>query len=309
MLAININVALGNKITEIEQNMRSGDYEKFEVISYFSKITIPDKEQGDKQIPSGKRRLRSGFHRKYDDEQHLNTYLMLCSGFSKSAIKLIYDPKRLEDLVQNDQELHQLLASLYGLEWLEIVKKGKLPHEIVQSLKEVETSKNFDKALEILKGLGEEASSELCVEPPSMYTPEKKRWLMNALVTFIESDNSYYNVIDIQRFDIDDATAAFLSQAIKINSHITKLHFRGCAITDNGMQYISEALKVNSTINDIGFVGCRISDEGVAYLAEALKVSLFINFVDLSGCGISEKGKKLIADALEKNTTVVKVLF
>ena len=118
--------------------------------------------------------------------------------------------------------------------------------------------------------------------------------------------------LELQELDlslelISEPDVVLLSEALKVNSTLTKLDLRGNGIGDQGATGLAEALKVNSTLTKLDLCGNGIGYQGATGLAEALKVNSTLTELNLRVNDIGDQGATGLAEALKVNSTLTEL--
>ena len=118
----------------------------------------------------------------------------------------------------------------------------------------------------------------------------------------------YYNRnnsdLTLYKYNISDAGATALAQALHRNSTLNTLSLSHNNISDVGATVLAQALHRNSTLNTLSLSHNNISDVGATALAQALHHNSTLNTLDLSHNNISDVGATDLAQALHHNSTL-----
>ena len=98
-----------------------------------------------------------------------------------------------------------------------------------------------------------------------------------------------------------DSVFGYISQGLKVNRTLKKLHVSKCGITEKGTKCLADALTANGSLEVLELKQNTIGDSGIACISKSLKVNRTLKKLHVSKCGITEKGTKCLADALTAN--------
>jgi hypothetical protein len=115
------------------------------------------------------------------------------------------------------------------------------------------------------------------------------------------------DVLVLSSKDVDDDDARALSDALRVNTTLTRLVLSGNAIGPIGAASLAAALAVNSTLVELDLACNDVGDAGTTALADALKVNTTLTALWLSSYSIGGKGAISLAAALVANTTLTRL--
>eukprot|EP01022_Parablepharisma_sp_SALTPOND_P014398 TRINITY_DN1950_c0_g1_i1.p1 TRINITY_DN1950_c0_g1~~TRINITY_DN1950_c0_g1_i1.p1 ORF type:complete len:292 (-),score=29.71 TRINITY_DN1950_c0_g1_i1:27-902(-) len=121
----------------------------------------------------------------------------------------------------------------------------------------------------------------------------------------IISDSSLKSFV-LDRSDISDSGAIYISNALKDSKTIVEFYINGGNLGDVGVQSIAEAIKVNSCIKAVYMFAPYLSETGLQHLLEGIKENTAISRVGV--CGYDKFGGKETATFLERLGTRKKSL-
>ncbi len=127
---------------------------------------------------------------------------------------------------------------------------------------------------------------------------------ITALAEFIKHNS---NVTDISLDLPSNKRFSEITEALKVNSSITKIRFNNSYLEDKGAIELADTLKINSSITKVELPFNGIKNEGSKALAEILKVNSNITDIDLSINQIGNDGLKALADAIKINYSVTNI--
>ena len=102
----------------------------------------------------------------------------------------------------------------------------------------------------------------------------------------------------------DDAGAAAISMAVKVNSSLTSLDLSADSIGDAGASSLSQALTTNSSLTSLDLRGNSIGEAGASSLSQALTGNSSLTSLDLSANSIGEAGASSLSKALTANSSL-----
>ena len=98
----------------------------------------------------------------------------------------------------------------------------------------------------------------------------------------------------------DDAGAAAISMAVKVNSSLTSLDLSG----DAGASSLSQALTTNSSLTSLDLSANSIGEAGASSLSQALTGNSSLTSLDLSANSIGEAGASSLSKALTADSSL-----
>jgi Ran GTPase-activating protein (RanGAP) involved in mRNA processing and transport len=114
--------------------------------------------------------------------------------------------------------------------------------------------------------------------------------------------------IEHVRVEMNAENLTLLLNALKSNTHIIEIDLnfklgasRSYPIVMNNIRILSDFLKENNTITKLHLSNCYLGDEGAKILAEGLTINTKIEEIYLSNNLISDIGASAIAEALKNN--------
>ena len=116
--------------------------------------------------------------------------------------------------------------------------------------------------------------------------------------------NTVLTNLDWRGNGIGASGADSLSDAIKVNTVLTNLDLRDNGIGDSGAASLSDAIKVNTALTDLNLSYNRIGVSGAASLSDAIKVNTALTDLNLSYNRIRASGVASLSDAIKVNTTL-----
>lgn len=127
---------------------------------------------------------------------------------------------------------------------------------------------------------------------------------ITALAEFIKHNSNVTNIsLDLP----SNKRFSEITEALKVNSSITKICFHKSYLEDKGAIELADTLKINSSITKVELPFNGIRNEGAKALAETLKVNSNITGIGLSINNIGNDGLKAISDALKVNSSVTNI--
>ena len=102
----------------------------------------------------------------------------------------------------------------------------------------------------------------------------------------------------------DDAGAAAISMAVKVNSSLTSLDLSADSIGDAGASSLSQALTTNSSLTSLDLRGNSSGEAGASSLSQALTGNSSLTSLDLSANSIGEAGASSLSKALTANSSL-----
>jgi len=113
----------------------------------------------------------------------------------------------------------------------------------------------------------------------------------------------------IQSIEISGYThknlAKTLSNTLKGNTTLTRLHLRRTRIGNEGIEVLREVLKSNNTLQYLDFSANLIGDKGIHELSEAMKLNTSVTELHLSWNPIGNAGGKELLYMLVQNHSLV----
>ena len=147
-----------------------------------------------------------------------------------------------------------------------------------------------------------------------------KNFFCNTFLTYLDLDPSTENIVlNCNWIDDDSATvtplnlssnkigasgAAFLSQALSVNTTLTYLNLSSNEIGASGAASLSQALSVNTTLSHLKVSHNMIGASGAASLSQALYVNTTLTDLSLKCNSICALGAAPLSQALSVNTTL-----
>ena len=117
----------------------------------------------------------------------------------------------------------------------------------------------------------------------------------------------YYNRIrylNLSSWNISDAGATVLAQALHQNASLKELNLRKNNISDAGATAIAQALHQNASLKELHLSENNISDAGVTDLAQALHRNSTLKTLNLRHNNVIDVGATALAQTLHHNSTL-----
>ncbi|XP_066019693.1 NLR family CARD domain-containing protein 3-like [Pocillopora verrucosa] len=112
------------------------------------------------------------------------------------------------------------------------------------------------------------------------------------------------DLIPLTNTEIGASGAAYLSQALSVNTTLTHLNLDNNKIYDSGAADLSQALSVNTTLTYLNLTNTEIGASGAAYLSQALSVNSSLTDLNLWLNNIGASGADSLSHALSVNSSL-----
>ena len=113
--------------------------------------------------------------------------------------------------------------------------------------------------------------------------------------------------LDICDTSLDSNCVSILSEILKTNKKVKRLHLQSSSLT-GGIEQLSDSLFNNKTLELLALSNVTgIADEDMTYLSTMLSSNTTLKELELSFCNITDNGVQYICEGLTKNQTLTKL--